>query len=254
MTAAGVEIAPLPKGAEDEALELTCRIFGLEFSYASAYWNAPPIRAQSRRWGLWHNGRLASVACLTPLEFGWGPAVGISGVGTAPEARRMGLAGMLLNAAAPDPDLPAMLFAHQPGLYEGLGFRVVDHIVKGTLSGGEAAEPAPSEEVRAAYGAWADASPHRLRRTPERWEAWEWTERRCPAAGGGYVGVERLFVREAVLDDPLDQWPVPEDMVWTGSETLTARLQPPLKRSWRELLVMTRAFPAVPEFFMSDQF
>jgi hypothetical protein len=161
---------------------------------------------------------------------------------------------MLLNAAAPDPELPAILFAHQPGLYRRLGFSVVDHIVKGPLAVGAQTDAVPAGQVRAAYDAWSSGSPHRLRRTALRWEAWEWTEKRCASAGAGYLCVERLFVREAILDAPLSEWPVPEDMVWSGLESLTERLRPPLKRSWRELLVMTRGFPAAPEFMMSDQF
>jgi hypothetical protein len=239
----------------DEAADffaLLGEVFQLDPASVQSHYGHPAIVPDLTRWGLWVDGRLASILAVTELEFGWGAAVGISAVGSAEWARGRGHAGRLLGAALEHCGRPAMLFAHSDRLYSRHGFQTVDWVVKGPLMGGP--EARPELGVRPIYDAWAAASPARLRRTDGKWRAWRRMPRSPVEASGGYVCREPIYVREAILPTPGGLWPVKEDSLWIGTESMTRALQPPLKRSWRELLVMTRGFPEPPQMFMTDQF
>lgn len=259
--------------AESEIfLRLLCDVFQLDYARASSVFYSEPFYDLKRKWALFHSGRLTSILTTTPLAFGWGNAIGIAGVGTHPLYRNQGHAEKLLQhvleAAEHDNEGPAILFAHKPVLYERVGFKTIDTVIKGPVrSNGEFPydETLPSAEIQSRYNAWAEQNPNRLRRDERRWRYWNFIYRQCVPVGPGYIACEATLVREALVplapplparspECPPDPWPVPPGTEWFGLKSLTQSLKVPVEKERQELLLMARHFPAKPQLFMTDQF
>lgn len=237
-------------------LDLLCTVFDLDSSRASQIFYSEPFFSNTRKWALFENGEMVSILSLTPLQFGWGRAVGIAGVATRPTARRRGLGQRLLEEALAN-EPAAILFAYRPTLYARLGFQVIDEVVSGDLvcqSDPPELDILAVEDIQTLYAQWSAADPARLQRDEPRWDAWKWVYRPCEAFEGGYVCSEPMLVREAILSRPAEAWPVMPGSRWTGLRTLTQSLQVPVVKLQHELLLMGRGFASVPQMFMTDQF
>lgn len=248
---------------EDEAarfLEVLCVVFGLDHERARSVFFSEPLYPSRGKWALFVDGDMRSILTTTPLEFGFGPAIGIAGVATLPGDRGRGYARRLMEAAMDDAEgrgVPTtLLFAHDPRLYDDLDFRTVDTVVRGRLrvDFSEGGDPVDSEEIRPIYDAWAAADPARLRRDDLRWIAWNWTLRCTERIGDGYIVQDSAQVREAIGLGVRDRWPAPPDTEWLGLATLTEALRVPLRSPRHEMLFMARHAPLDPVLFMTDQF
>jgi GNAT superfamily N-acetyltransferase len=257
----------------DEApafLGLLCDVFDLDFARASAVFTDEPMFDLDRKWALFEDGAMASILTTAPLVFGWGRAIGISGVATIPARRGAGLASELmshvLRVAESRKEGPALLFAQDRRLYERFGFTVVDEVVRGPIRAGapqadagapsEGAwpQPVPPRTVRRLYDRWSAARANRLRRDARRWRYWNWNLRSGDALGDGYLCLEGNVVREAVLWSPQEAWAVPEGAQWVGLRCVTEALQAPLDDPQPEMYAMARGFPEPPAMFLTDQF
>lgn len=256
-----ISCRPIDDSETEEFLSLLCTAFGLEISHARSVFYTDPSYDLARKWALFDGGRIMSILTTSPLEFGWGKAMGIAGVATSPEATRRGLATRLLEAVLEAGEMQgesaAMLFAHREAVYHRTGFRRVEDVLRGEIKVCDfelADAPLSREEVAAHYAAWSQGSPARLRRTENRWNAWNWSFKACEPMGDGYVCIEPLLCREAVVPQALPEWPLAPGTEWVGLTAMTRSLDVPLKNARRDLMVMTRNFPAAPEMFMTDQF
>ncbi len=257
-----IECRPITRGAEEEAfLTVLCKVFDLEIERARVVFFNEPFFDLGRKWALFEDGRIATILTTAPLEFGWGRAVGIAGVGTLPESRMRGHATRLvaeaLDKASRDREGAALLFANSPRVYERAGFTVLDEVVRCDLAyqrNQPPAEALTNDEVRETYGKWAEGDDDRLRRDDRRWRYWEWVSRPCEPYGGGYICHEAMLCREAVVYTREDAWPVMPGSQWTGLKSMTSRLGVPAGPPRHELWLMGRGFPRVPQMFMTDQF
>ncbi|MBV6456999.1 MAG: hypothetical protein HONBIEJF_00104 [Fimbriimonadaceae bacterium] len=252
-----IEIRTIKDAEARGFLGLLCSVFDLDFARASSVFFTEPFYDPRNKWALFSNGVLASILSLTPLEFGWGRAMGISGVATEPGHRRRGLARKLLDEVHRSIEVPTMLFAQSTTLYEACGYVQVDAVVRGQIKECETmtiGEALSRKAIEAAYGTWAGQDPSRLRRDERRWRFWNWTLRSCEAMDNGYIGVESTVVREAVGVSKHTCWPVGPKVDWLGLESMTQDIGVPLKQQEITLKVMTRNFPQRPQMFMSDQF
>jgi len=250
----------LPEEAE-EFLALLCSIFGLDPNRARQVFYSEPYFDLQRKWALFVEGSIVSILTTTPMRFGWGKAFGIAGVGTRAEHRGKGYGARLLGhvcEVAQDQGEPvACLFAHRPELYHRVGFRVLDEVVRGDLrvspiwGPAKALESAVVEEI---YNAWAEQHEDRLRRDDQRWRCWRWSLKVCEPFGQGYVCLEASVVREALLDQQHETWPVPAGTKWFGLRSMTEMLGVPLRSVQSELLLMARGLDHPPQMFMTDQF
>jgi len=204
---------------------------------------------------------MISILTTSPLRFGWGKAAGIAGVATLPEARGKGLAAKLMEAAMAacrqQGESAFILFAADARLYERLGFRVVDDVIRGEVSAsapGDDPRILDQGEVRTIYTKWSSASPDRLVRTSQKWEAWTWTLKHCEDRGSGYVCIEPVLLREAILPAVKGAWPVPQGTIFYGMTRTAEAIGVPLISSRKEMMVMTHGFPEPPVMFMTDQF
>jgi hypothetical protein len=203
---------------------------------------------------------MLSILTTTPLRFGWGDAIGISGVATDPCERSRGLGKALIErvlaAAEEAREAPAALFARDPRLYERCGFETADLVVQGPLvcSPDEPLERLSDDEVHAIYARWAAIAPDRLVRDPQRWRYWQWRLRHCEPHGEGYICLESGLTREAIVEPGLPAWPVPPQTEWIGLRMLTDALQVPLATRTEGMALMTYRFPSPPVMFMTDQF
>jgi predicted acetyltransferase len=244
----------------EEYLQALCTIFELRNDAARKIFFTEPTFDLARKWAVFEKGRIVSILTTTPLHFGWGRAVGIAGVGTLKSERSRGLARALLQAALSHGksagEGPAMLFAHDPRLYSDCGFLVADEVIRcGLKTKPEAGQSMNQSEVLPRYQAWSQGDPARLHRDPKRWDAWSWTLKHCESYGEGYLCLEPVLTREAVLPLGLPAWPAQKDSVWYGMKGLTQDLAVPLTGTPKvELHVMTAAFPLPPRMFMTDQF
>ncbi len=248
----------------DEAegfLRLLCGVFDLDYQRAHSVFFSEPLFDLDRKWALFEDGVITSILTTTGLEFGWGRAIGIAGVATRPERRSLGYATRLLEhvmgVASQRGETGALLFAREPSLYEKLGFKVVDLVVRGHL-GAQEDEGIPDSltyhDVRAIYTRWAEADAARLRRDEKRWNYWKWHYRVCSPYGSGYLCVEGSVLREAILDAPSHNLPLPAGAEWFGLATMAKRLGITLTDSKFELYLMGRSIPMQPQMFMTDQF
>jgi GNAT superfamily N-acetyltransferase len=257
-----IEIRPILRKEADEFLSLMCKVFSLDFKQARQVFFNEPYFDLSRKWAYFEEGHIKSILTTAPLEFGWGKAVGIAGVATLPSERGRGLAGKVLDEAlrvgAEKGEGPAMLFARDERLYGRHGFVVADRVVKGEVrhhGDPMRPEPLPQSDVAPLYDAWAEKDPARLVRDARRWDAWTWTLKYCEKRLDGYVCIEPVLLREAVLPTNLESWPVGTGTIWYGMRGLSEQLGVPFSHTPREeLIVMTRHFPLPPRMFMTDQF
>lgn len=252
-----MECRPIRREEAEEFLSLLCLCFHLDSAHARAVFYNDPNLDLGTKWAAFESGRIVSIATTSSLEFGWGNAVGIAGVATVPTRQGEGFARCLLEKILIEASLPALLFAHRIKLYRSLGFEVVDEVVRGTIRESDfqlAPAALTKPEVRACYEVWSDASPNRLRRTDEKWRSWEWNFKACEPVGEGYICMEPMLCREAILTTPLTEWPVAPAAEWVGIKTLTEELAVPIRNMQKDMLVMARNFPAPPSLFMTDQF
>ena len=256
-----LEIRTIHQSEGEEFLQLLCQVFDLSFEHARGVFFSEPLFDLRRKWGLWKNGKLCSILTTVPLQFGWGNAFGIAGVATLESERRSGLAGTLiaavLEAGKRQNEPVAFLFAERPELYERCGFSPVDTVIKGFI-----ADPSPSDsasllafdDVKQIYDAWSHASNNRLQRSDARWDYWKWNLRVCTEIPNGYVCEEGHGIREAVLPQPLQQWPVQPGAEWTGLLSLTKKIEVPLEHYSTVMHLLAHGTDTPPELFMTDQF
>jgi len=256
-----MEARPIRLDEAETFLRLLCDVFDLDYGRAHGVFMTEPFFDLERKWALFDGGQMRSVLTLTPLEFGWGTAVGISGVATHPRFRGLGLAGRLLNAslaaAATHGVEAAYLFGDDPRLYVRHGFVEVDRKVRGLIEVDKDTPPGPPmefEHVQALYTAWASEHPDRLRRSERHWQLWKWHMRSCESAGEGYVCHEAGLVREAVGLGHLSAWPVVSEAQWMGLSTLTDALAVPLRSRVAESFLLAWGTQRVPQMFLTDQF
>lgn len=255
------EIRTIQEEEASSFLQLLCEIFELDHGRAATVFYSEPFFDLKRKWGLFKDGHLVSILTTTPLHFGFGDAIGIAGVGTLPQHRKFGYGQQLLEHVLQESERngekSAILFAHQEVLYQRCGFETIDHVVKGAIK-----RPCqlpykgamPEVQVQEIYATWASQNPLRLLRDARRWRYWQYVYRECYSAPGGYVASETNLCREAIFDQPLEEWPLMPNADWYGLRTMTNSLNIPLKSESVELLVMARNFPDVPQIFMTDQF
>jgi predicted N-acetyltransferase YhbS len=248
---------------DDEAesfLQLVCRAFDLDIRRARSIFYYEPYFNLGRKWALFVDGYMASVLTVTPLIFGWGRAIGFAGVATETHFRSQGLASQLmrhvLETAEAEDEAPALLFARDPRLYETLGFKPIDRVVRAPIQVQPTADGSvlAFEDVRRIYDAWAQGSPNRLRRDDLRWRYWEWQYRVCERLGDGYLAAEPGVLREAILTGPVSALPLPRDTEWLGLDSMSEKLDLPLGEKRPDLHLMSRGFPGLPEMFLTDQF
>ena len=249
---------------EDEAscfLQLLCEIFELDHGRAATVFYSEPFFDLKRKWGLFENGHMVSILTTTPLHFGFGDAIGIAGVGTLPTHRQKGYGQQLLEhvlqKSESNGEKSAILFAHQEVLYARSGFQTIDQVIKGPIK--QTCQlpytgALPEGQVQEIYSEWSSQNPLRLKRDSRRWRYWRYVYRECYAVPGGYVASETNLCREAIFDQPIEEWPLMPNADWYGLRTMTESLRIPLKSESVELLVMARNFPDVPQIFMTDQF
>lgn len=255
-----IDIRPIEASEADGFLELLCDVFELDVDRARGVFFSEPFFDLGRKWGLFEAGTLKSILTTVPLEFGWGRASGIAGVATRPAMRGRGYGLKLVEAAVSAGveagEAAAFLFAKRADLYERAGFQEVDRVVRMDL------RPLPEteegrllgfDEVRAIYDAWALQDENRLRRSEARWQYWKWNLRLCQAFGAGYVCVEGLSVREAIVP-AADAWPLGPAREWVGLKSMAERFAVPAIRPREELFLMAHGVGRPPEMFMTDQF
>lgn len=256
-----MEARPIRHEEAETFLRLLCDVFELDYAHAHGVFMTEPFFDLERKWALFDGGQMRSILTLTPLEFGWGMAVGISGVATHPRYRGLGLAGRLLDAsleaAAAHDERAAYLFADDPRLYMRHGFVEVDRKVRGLIEVDKATPPGPPmefEHVRALYTGWAIAHPDRLRRREGHWQLWKWHMRSCESAGEGYICHEAGLVREALGLGVRPAWPVFQGAEWVGLAGLTQELAVPLQDRVAESYLLARGTLRSPQMFLTDQF
>jgi GNAT superfamily N-acetyltransferase len=254
------EIRPIRLDEGDTFLELMCSVFDLDFARAHDVFFSEPLFDLNRKWALFEEGEMVSILTTTALRFGWGDAIGIAGVATHRGRQGLGCASRLLtyvldhSEAIGEP--VAMLFARDNRVYERLGFESLDEVVRGELA--VLTEPdgpmLETEDVAVIYDAWASAHPDRLRRDARRWGYWRWNYRIPTGFGDGYICHEPSTLRETLFTPPVDRMPLPLGTEWFGTRLVADQLQLPLTNPRRELTLMCRRSPGIPQLFMTDQF
>jgi len=256
-----IEVRQIQEGEVARFLELLCEVFELDHGRATTVFYSEPFYDLRRKWALFENGHMASILTTTPLDYGFGKAIGIAGVGTLNSHRNKGYGEQLLNVVLQDAtnngEPHAILFAHQDILYKRCGFETVDYVIRASID-----KPCqlpysgmiPEAQVEQMYAEWAIQNPLRLNRDERRWRYWRYVFRETYPAPGGYVASETNLCREAIFDAPIEVWPLLPSAEWYGLRSMTKFLGIPTKNEREELLVMTRNFPDIPQMFMSDQF
>lgn len=255
------EARPIRLDEAETFLRLLCDVFELDYGRAHGVFMSEPFFDLDRKWALFEGGQMRSILTLTPLRFGWGAAVGISGVATHPRARGQGLAGRLLAAAldfaSSRGEEAAYLFADDPRLYFRLGFVEVDRRVRGPILRDPEeplGPPMDFETVHSLYEAWANEDLDRLRRSEGHWRLWKWHMRSCEKAGKGYICHEAGLVREAIGLGVRAGWPVVPEAEWNGLAGVTEALAVPLRGRVEESYLLARGTRRVPQMFLTDQF
>src|SRR5205085_8945431 len=132
----------------------------------------------------------------------------------------------------------ALLFARDPALYQKVGFQVVDTVVKGPIHVAPESEPfeiLEFQDVQQKYDHWALQHPNRLRRDDRRWGYWRWNLRVCTEFGDGYICTEAGVVRECVVSQPVNSWPLPIGTEWFGLRSMATQIGIPLKTQETDL-------------------
>lgn len=255
------EIRPITRSEAEQFLRLLCDVFSLDFKLAENIFFNEPLYDLNRKWALFERQRMLSIMTTVPLIFGWGNAIGIAGVATRPDCRGRGLAGRLLERVLAESraqgETAAFLLAKDARLYERIGFKVLDEVVRGGVRE-PASDARPAvlsfDEVHAAYDAWALRDPRRLRRDDRRWRYWKWNLRICTAVDGGYACLEGDRVRELVADPAPQVWHLGPAVKWLGLRTMAAQAGLDLFDPQFEHLLMGHSAPDVPQMFLTDQF
>lgn len=242
-------------------MTILCDVFDLDYNLAHGVFFAEPGFDPGRKWALFADGEMKTILTTTPLVFGDSKAIGIAGVATIPSARGQGLAERLVAEVCAVSEAQgvreAILFAKRTDLYARCGFEVVDEVVRGPIAAmgyPETAATVPIEQVEHLYSEWCDESPRRLRRDSFGWARWKFNLKVCESMGLGYGCIEGSTMREAVFNETLTSWPVPEGTEWYGLRTLTTELGVPGDMASAELFLMGRNCPEPPQMFMTDQF
>lgn len=257
-----IDIRPIVAAEADAFLALLCSSFEIDFDRVRGVFFQEPMFDLNRKWALFENEALVSVLTTVPLEFGWGRAFGIAGVGTRTDLRGQGYGERLLRAVldhgvrAGEP--VAYLFAKDPRLYARAGFEVLDDVMSGPIHW-SARESLPellsTNEVRLRYDAYASRDANVLRRDDKRWRYWQWNLRMSYASGmDGYLCQEGTMVREAVSVANRSAWQTTEPCHWTGLRNVTEALQIPLAESSVLTHFMGWGASQPPKMFMTDQF
>ncbi len=255
------EIRPIEEPEAEGFLQLLCTVFDLDYSRAHSIFFAEPLFDLSRKWALFERGRMVSILTTVALEFGWGRAVGIAGVATLQDRQGESLAAKLIEHVAAESgkrgEGALLLFARDTRLYERLGFKALDRVVRGeieTVREREIPLGMEYEDVRLAYDQWSRADPNRLRRDELRWKYWRWNLRVCTPLGDGYLCLEGGTVREAVFPTPPKAWPLPDHSEWLGLSSMAEHVGVRLREPVLDLFLMGLNVSAVPQMFMTDQF
>lgn len=255
------EIRPIREHEVDPFLELMCEVFALDFNRAYPLFREEPMFDINRKWALFEGQEIISVLTTTPLQFGWGNAIGIAGVATRESRRSEGygrkLIKKVLKVAEDAGEGAAMLFASDLRLYESLGFEGLDRVVQGqvaTLPIEVDSPQIPFDQLKHTYDSWSEADPNRLRRSEKRWQYWKWTLRDCRKVQDGYLTLENSTIREALLTEPLKRLPVSRGTEWLGTSYMTDQLEIPLGTLSVPMYLMGHKIPGQPQFFMTDQF
>ncbi|MEW5883980.1 MAG: GNAT family N-acetyltransferase [Armatimonadota bacterium] len=247
---------------EDETsdfLSLLCEVFNLDPARAESVFRNEPFFDLDRKWALFEGERMVSCLTTVPLLFADFRAIGIAGVATREIDRGKGFATLLLQQVLKESEGrdegAALLFARDEALYRRAGFETLDVVLNVTLDAPEGRrdwETLPTEETQARYAEWARADKKRLLRDEQRWRFWSWAMKTVMTGGAGYVVCEPLRVRE--LLPALEALPPAQPREWLGLRSMTEQLGIPTQGSKQEMLLMGRAFPFVPQMFMTDQF
>jgi len=255
------EIRPIRADEADAFLETLCQVFGLDSNRAYDIFFSEPYFDVNRKWALFEGREMVSILTTTPLQFGWGKAIGIAGVATRENRRSEGHATRLMERVLREAERagegPALLFARETTVYERCGFEPLDRVIRAPLKvsvPNPDSPPMDNAEVRPIYDRWAQADPNRLVRDAKRWEYWNWHYRVCEAWGGGYLLHEPSELREALYHRDSGPPPLPQDTEWFGLTAMADLLGYQFERATVELYLMGRSFPAVPLMFMTDQF
>lgn len=253
------EVRSIRNEEATEFLGLLCEVFELDFQRASTVFTKEPFFDLDRKIALFQAERMVSVLTTVPLQFGWGRAIGIAGVATLFPFRGQGLAEHLLREvllrAEASGEGVAYLFAKRTDVYERVGFKAIDAVVRGPLQGlGPHLEPVelPFDEVQRRYEAWANQDPRRLRRDDLRWRFWTWNLRLAEPFGEGYLVNEANTIRE-VIPGPR-HWPVSPLDEWLGLRSMAKLLGAPLLEERFEAHLMAYGTDDSPQMFLTDQF
>ncbi len=255
------EIRPIRESEAESFLDLLCQVFDLDFARAKSIFFTEPLFDLSRKWALIDGNKIVSILTTVPLEFGWGRSIGIAGVATAAERQGEGLAAKLLERVIKESEQVGekgvLLFARDTRLYERVGFHVLDEVLRGPIDSDPEVEVPRCldfDEVRLIYDRWAHSSPQRLRRDELRWKYWKWNLRVSTPIQDGYLCFEGGVIREVVTCEAALDWQLPPGTEWFGLASMSAAAGVRLLSSTMDLYLMGRGIPALPEFFMTDQF
>lgn len=242
-----------------EFLSLLCEVFGLDLARAENVFRNEPFFDLDRKWALFEGDRMVSCLTTVPLEFSEFRAIGIAGVATRESDRGKGFATMLLREVLKESDRrgegAALLFARGEGLYRRAGFETLDTVISVNLEANEDHHEwqiLSLEETQERYSAWAREDNRRLLRDEQRWRFWAWAMKTAMTSGVGYVVCEPQRVRE--LLPAFDGLPPSQARDWLGLLSMTEHLGISSIGARQEMLLMGRAFPFVPQMFMTDQF
>ena len=255
------EIRTIRPEETDTFLSLLCEVFNLDFSRAKPLFREEPLFDLDRKWALFEAGEMVSILTTTPLVFGWGRAIGIAGVATKPNRQREGharkLIAKVLEESIKRNEGPALLFAADTRMYEAVGFKPIDRVIRGIIVSIPleiTLDYLAFEELQARYHAWSSVDSNRLVRDEQRWRYWKWQFRESFEYNGGYLCLESGHVRELVLPTVEKKLPVPIGTEWIGLASLTNRLEIPLAATDSTMELMAFNFPGLPQMFMTDQF
>lgn len=255
------EIRPIRQGEAETFLHLLCDVFGLDYHRAQSIFFTEPLFDLDRKWALFDDGEMVSILTTVPVEFGWGRAIGIAGVATRENRRKTGLASELLETVLRESEkrgeTGALLFAKEEGVYDRVGFKTIDHVVRGHVAGAtndNAGGVLTYQEVRDIYDRWSHSDPARIRRNDQRWTYWKWNLRICSRHEGGYLCIEGGLIREAVLPHSTANWPIGTTTEWFGTTHMAECLGIQLLNPTVDLFLMARNVPMPPQMFMTDQF
>jgi len=255
------EIRTIRPEETDTFLQLLCDVFNLDFGRARTLFREEPLFDLDRKWALFEAGEMVSILTTTPLIFGWGRAVGIAGVATKVSRQREGHARKLLtrvlSESAKRNEGPALLFAADTRMYEGVGFEGIDRVVRGPIVSIPleiTLEHLGIEELKSQYETWSLAHPDRLIRDSQRWKYWMWQFRESYRYKGGYFCLENTNVREIILPTVEKKMPVQAGTEWIGLSSMTDLFEIPLGAISVPMYLMGHNFPGIPQLFMTDQF